>query len=70
MRVAKTKALICAFVFAYADCWFSHVAGQQFVHFILLAKKMIKTSSHLAELKKEIIPLPRFKQHNNFDKSS
>ena len=33
MRVAKTKALIsfavtakliCAFVFAYADCWFSH----------------------------------------------
>ena len=35
--VAKTKALIsfavtakliCAFVFAYADCWFSHVAAQ------------------------------------------
>ena len=34
IRVAKTKALIsfavtakliCAFVFAYADCWFSHV---------------------------------------------
>ena len=33
IRVAKTKALIsfavtakliCAFVFAYADCWFSH----------------------------------------------
>ena len=37
MRVAKTKALIsfavtakliCAFVFAYADCWFSHEADQ------------------------------------------
>ena len=31
MRVAKTKALISfavtAFVFAYADCWFSHEAG-------------------------------------------
>ena len=36
MRVAKTKALIitakliCAFVFAYADCWFSHVVAQMF----------------------------------------
>ena len=37
MRVAKTKALIsfavtakliCAFVVAYADCWFSHEAAQ------------------------------------------
>ena len=37
MRVAKTKALIsfavtakliCVFVFAYADCWFSHEAAQ------------------------------------------
>ena len=37
MRVAKTKALInfavtakliCAFVFAYADYWFSHAAAQ------------------------------------------
>ena len=36
MRVAKTKVLIsfavtakliCAFVFAYADCWFSHKAA-------------------------------------------
>ena len=36
MRVAKTKALIsfavtakliCVFVFAHADCWFSHVAA-------------------------------------------
>ena len=36
MRVAKTKALIsfavtakliCVFVFAYADCWFSHGAA-------------------------------------------
>ena len=37
MSVAKTKVvisftvttkLICTFVFAYADCWFSHVAAQ------------------------------------------
>ena len=37
IRVAKTKALIsftvtvkliCAFVFTYADCWFSHAAAQ------------------------------------------
>ena len=37
MRVAKTMALIsfavtakliCVFVFAYADCWFSHEAAQ------------------------------------------
>ena len=35
IRVAKTKALIsftakliCAFVFAYADCWFSHAEAQ------------------------------------------
>ena len=30
-RVAKTKALVsfaCVFVFAYADCWFSHVVAQ------------------------------------------
>ena len=28
IRVSKTKAkLICAFVFAYADCWFSHAAA-------------------------------------------
>ena len=37
MCVAKTKAmisfavtakLICAFVFAYANCWFSHAVAQ------------------------------------------
>ena len=35
IRVAKTKALIavtakliCAFVFAYAECWFSHDAAK------------------------------------------
>ena len=37
IRVAKTKALIsfavtakliCVFIFAYADCWFSHDAAQ------------------------------------------
>ena len=39
IRVAKTKALIsfavtakliCVFVFAYADCWFSHEAAHIF----------------------------------------
>ena len=25
---AVTAKLICAFVFAYADCWFSHEAAQ------------------------------------------
>ena len=41
MRVAKTKALIsfavtakliCVFVFAYADCWFSHEAAHFLFH--------------------------------------
>ena len=43
IRIAKTKAvisfavtakLICIFVFAYADCWFSHNAAHltHFVH--------------------------------------
>ena len=41
MRLAKTKALIsfvlntaklsCAFVFAYADCWFSYEAAQMVI---------------------------------------
>ena len=44
IRVAKTKALIsfavtakliCAFVFAYADCLFSHAAAQIYLTFII-----------------------------------
>ena len=31
MYVAKTKALICVFVFAYAKCWFSHDAAHLFL---------------------------------------
>ena len=27
---AVTAKLICAFVFAYEDCWFSHVAAHLF----------------------------------------
>ena len=27
---AVTAKLICAFVFAYADCWFSHGVAQMF----------------------------------------
>ena len=28
IRLAVTAKLICAFVFANADCWFSHAAAQ------------------------------------------
>ena len=33
MRIsfAVTAKLICVFVFAYADCWFSHEAAQRLV---------------------------------------
>ena len=31
--VAKTKALICVFVFAYANCWFSHEVAHMFLTF-------------------------------------
>ena len=49
IRVAKAKALIsfavtakliCAFVFAYADCWFSHEAA----HIFVLARLIIISS--------------------------
>ena len=42
IRIAKTKALIsfaavtakliCVYVFAYADCWFSHAAAHDVLH--------------------------------------
>ena len=35
---AKTKAtakLICVFVFAYANCWFSHVAAHFEIHVVI-----------------------------------
>ena len=44
MRVAKTKTLIsfavtakliCVFVFAYADRWFSHEAAHMFVAWLM-----------------------------------
>ena len=38
IRVAKTKALICVFVFTYADCWFSHEAAQVSFSNSLLSK--------------------------------
>ena len=46
MHVAKTKALIsftvtakliCVFVFAYADCWFSHAAAQMQIFIVIHA---------------------------------
>ena len=36
---AVTAKLICAFVFAYADCWFSHGAAQ--IHVVNYFKKRI-----------------------------
>ena len=47
MPVAKTKALIscavtaqliCAFVFAYADCWFSYAAAHFHTGFLYVGK--------------------------------
>ena len=56
MLVAKTKAmisfavtakLICTFVFAYADCWFSDAATQIIFTSILLCKQ------HLLSIREE-----------------
>ena len=62
MQVAKTKALIsfavtakliCVFVFAYADCWFSHGAAHIFGHiFSLLSEPIIKIFAELLGLLK------------------
>ena len=42
IRVAKTKALICTFVFAYADCWYSHAAAHLILtlHFVIPSKAL------------------------------
>ena len=53
IRVAKTKVLIsfavtakliCVFVFAYADCWFSHEAALLSVQDILFLKGRLVAS--------------------------
>ena len=41
---AVTAQLICAFVFAYADCWFSDPAAQIVPRFLLVIKKQKKNS--------------------------
>ena len=55
IRVAKTKTLIsfavtakliCAFVFAYADCWFSHAAAHIFLA-TAVAMRTIVLADHL-----------------------
>ena len=55
IRVAKTKAvtakLICVFVFAYADCWFSHGTA----HIIAIMKEFYDHAKYLAYEKEEII---------------
>ena len=52
IRVAKTKALIsfavttkliCVFVFAYADCWFSHEAAHLLYKYLVV---FISNHSH------------------------
>ena len=58
MRAVKTKTLIsvavaakliCVFVFAYADCWFSHEAAHILAHFcrqdIRLAHLLMHTNN-------------------------
>ena len=62
MRVAKTKALIsfavtakliCAFVFAYADCWFSHEAA----HFIFTVLELLECIASSWEDCSGLIPI-------------
>ena len=38
---AVAMKLICAFVFAYADCWFSHVAAQISLHVSKMAYALV-----------------------------
>ena len=38
---AVTAKLICVFVFAYADCWFSHEAAQIFRKYMLINFRII-----------------------------
>ena len=54
MRVAKaialisfevTAKLICVFVFAYANCWFSHEASQMLSHDHVVIPVIIRDSS-------------------------
>ena len=56
IRVAKTKALIsfavtakliCAFVFAYADCWFSHAAAHIVSHCISEVERKVPFYIHI-----------------------
>ena len=58
IRVAKTMALIsfavtakliCAFVFAYADCWFSHEAAHFIVPLVVTYCFMIVAAAPVAE---------------------
>ena len=54
MRVAKTKALIsfavtakliCVFVFAYADCWFSHDAVHFHIELVIQSRQLLVRGS-------------------------
>ena len=62
--VAKTKALIsfavtakliCAFVFAYADCWFSHAAPQKPNYELILNLEEIRKRGNLFHIGLKII---------------
>ena len=63
IRAAKTKVLICAFVFAQAFCWFSHVPAQIRV---LIDQRHYSTSKASKQMQKyqygtlELKHIPKF----------
>ena len=49
---AATAKLICAFVFAYADCWFSHAAAHVVINCdIILIYKNLKIQHTANEIR-------------------
>ena len=47
--VAVTAKLICAFLFAYADCWFSHAAAQMLISIVV--------KSNLSDMDAAVFPV-------------
>ena len=46
---AVTAKLICAFVFAYADCWFSHAAAH------IVKKTEVKSNTLLLNIFRDVL---------------
>ena len=62
---AVTAQLICGFVFANANCWFSHAAAQ-FVYYVVYdphrqAKFMPKIAVHAINIAREVMFLLKLK---------